>query len=257
MTLSHKRDRLLVPTILMALLALPPLAAAESAREGDFLYRVTTLRGAPGQLAALLDWQARLAASDYHAAAGEPPPVAMRHSQGDQWDLMLVSAMGDWSDYYSDTAAGKRRSAAARHADLLAERAGLVAFEEDVFAWGPPWPAVRDAHAQSGLFHIEMFEALPGKADALLEQRRMENAYLDATGQVTNMIFRRAAGSDVDVFTIGFHRSLEAFAAPAPASDEDKEAAARAAGFKDRADLSFYLRSLIAGHHDTLAGRAD
>ena len=81
----------------------------------------------------------------------------------------------------------------------------------------------------------------------------MENAYLAATGQTPNMIFRRAAGSDVDVFTIGFHESLQAFAAPAPASDEEKEAAAKAAGFKTRADISFYLRSLISGHHDTLA----
>ena len=142
-------------------------------------------------------------------------------------------------------------------AHTLYERAPFVAFEEDVFARGPAWEIVRDAHADSGLYHIEMFAALPGKADALMEQRRMENNYLAATGQTTNLIFRRAAGSDIDVFTIGFHESLETFAAPAPATDAEKEVAARAAGFKDRADLSFYLRSLISGHHDTLAGRAN
>ena len=102
-----------------------------------------------------------------------------------------------------------------------------------------------------------MFNAVPGKAGELLEQRRMENVYLNATGQQTNMIFRRAAGSDVDVFTIGFHKNLEAFAAPSDVSDEDKETAAKAAGFKGRSDLSFYLRRLISGHHDTLAVRAD
>jgi len=67
------------------------------------------------------------------------------------------------------------------------------------------------------------------------------------------MIFSRAAGSDVDVFTIGFHKNFEAFAAPGSVSDADKEAAAIAAGFKGRSDISFYLRSLISGHHDTLA----
>ena len=41
--------------------------------------------------------------------------------------------------------------------------------------------------------------------------------------------------------------------APAPVTDEEKEAAARAAGFENLADISFYLRSLISGHHDTLA----
>lgn len=102
-----------------------------------------------------------------------------------------------------------------------------------------------------------MFAAASGKEGELLEQRRMENAYLAATGQRENMIFRRAAGSDVDVFTIGFHPSLEAFTAPAPANAEEKEAASKAAGFKDRADISFYLRSLISGHHDTLATKVD
>ena len=78
-----------------------------------------------------------------------------------------------------------------------------------------------------------------------------------ATGQTENMIFRRAAGSDVDVFTIGAHDDLQAFAADSPASAEEKEAAAKAAGFKDRADISFYLRSLISSHHDTLATKVE
>ena len=102
-----------------------------------------------------------------------------------------------------------------------------------------------------------MFEAAPGKTDELFEQRRMENTYLAATGQTANMIFRRAAGSDVDIFTIGFHKSLEAFAAPGSVTDEEKEAAANAAGFKGRSDISFYLRSLISGHHDTLAVKVE
>ena len=93
--------------------------------------------------------------------------------------------------------------------------------------------------------------------DELLGQRRMENVYLRSTGQTPNMIFRRAAGSDVDVFTIGFHKNFEAFAAPASASDEEKEAAAIEAGFKDRSDLSFYLRSLMSSHHDTLAVKVE
>lgn len=102
-----------------------------------------------------------------------------------------------------------------------------------------------------------MFAAVPGKAAELLQQRRMENTYLAATQQQTNYIFRRAAGSDIDVFTIGFHKSLESFAASSDMSDEAKEAAAKAAGFKDRADLSFYLRSLMSSHHDTLAGKVE
>jgi hypothetical protein len=101
--------------------------------------------------------------------------------------------------------------------------------------------------------HRDFSRALAGRSADLLEQRRIENAYLEATGQTRNMIFQSVAGNDVDVFTIGFHKNLEAFAA----TDEERESAAKAAGFKDRADLSFYLRSLISGHHDTLAVRVD
>ena len=71
------------------------------------------------------------------------------------------------------------------------------------------------------------------------------------------MIFRRAAGSNVDVFTIGFHENLAAFAADSEATAEERDAAAKDAGFKDRADISFLLRSLITGHHDTLAVKVE
>ena len=133
----------------------------------------------------------------------------------------------------------------------------MIAFEDDHFAYGPPLSVVKTAYDDNGFFHIEMFVAAPGKADELLGQRRMENIYLRTTGQTPDMIFRRAAGSDVDAFTIGFHKSLEAFATPASASDEEKEAAAIEAGFKGRSDLSFYLRSLISSQHDTLAVKVE
>jgi hypothetical protein len=38
---------------------------------------------------------------------------------------------------------------------------------------------------------------------------------------------------------------------------EEKERQAKAAGFKGLSDLSFYLRSLISGHRDTLAVKVD
>jgi hypothetical protein len=165
--------------------------------------------------------------------------------------------MQSWTDYHSPEATKKRGTAAAGHAELIAEGQALFAFYEDHFAYGPSWSALRAAYAANRFYHIEMFKAAPGRADELLEQRRMENTYLASTGQTSNMIFRRAAGSDVDVFTIGFHRSFEAFAAPAAVTDEEKELAAKEAGFEGLADISFYLRSLISGHHDTLATKVD
>jgi hypothetical protein len=66
-----------------------------------------------------------------------------------------------------------------------------------------------------------------GETRELLDQRRMENAYLAATDQTQNMIFHRAAGSDIDVFTIGFHANLEAFAKPASVTPKEKASAVK------------------------------
>lgn len=217
---------------LILILATSFLASARAGElEGDQLYQVTTVRAAAGSLPDLLD-------SIALRRPGERPPLVMRHSQGDHWDLMLIAAID---------------SESAMDPGFLAPRSDLVAFEEDHYAYGPPWADVSAAYEANSFYHIEMFEAVAGKAEELLEQRRMENNYLSATGLNPNMIFRRAAGSDVDAFTIGFHKDMEAFAAPSDVSDEDKEAAAIDAGFKARSDISFYLRTLISGHHDTLA----
>jgi len=236
-------------TAILALLFAFPAPATAQELEGEYLYKVSTVRAATGELSNLLDWIAVLKGSEYFADAGKEPPFVMRHSQGDQWDLLIITPMESWTSYYSD--------AATKHVELLTPVKMMLAFAEDHFAYGPPLSTLTAAYGANSFFHIEMFEAAPGKADVLFEQRRMENAYLAATKQTTNMIFRRAAGSNVDVFTIGFHKSLEAFAAPGSVTDEEKESAAKAAGFKDRSDISFYLRSLISGHHDTLAVKVE
>ena len=246
-------------SVLCAAFFAPPFFAPAYAeeREGDYLYRVETIRAAPGKFEALLNWAADAKSVGYFEDAGGEFPFLMRHSQGDQWDLMVILPMESWSAYHSRSREKKRVAAREKHAALLAAQEGLIAFEEDHFAYGPPLEELAREYDENAFYHIEMFMAAPGKADALFEQRRMENAYLAATGQTTNMVFRRAAGSDVDIFTIGFHESLKAFAADARASDEEKEQAAKDAGFKDRADISFYLRSLISGHHDTLAVKVE
>ena len=241
-----------ITTILALLFVLVGSAAAQKL-EGDYLYRVTTVRAAPGALANVLEWMTQQKKSGFYDAAGGYAPFVMRHSQGDQWDLMLITPMHSWSEFYSTSAIQKREKAIAVHADLLEIGAELIAFEEDHFAYGPPLSVFKSGYDANNFFHIEMFEAVAGKTQDLLQQRRMENSYLAATEQIPNLIFRRAAGSNVDIFTIGFHPSLESFAAPGQVSDDEKELAAQNAGFKDRADISFYLRALIAAHHDTLA----
>jgi len=130
----------------------------------------------------------------------------------------------------------------------------LVDFEQSFMAWSDtPWAEVKQQAKDAGLFHIEMFSAAAGKLGALQRQRKIENAYLAATGQKENIIFDVQFGSDIDIFTIGFHESMTSFASQGPASVEAAEKAAMEAGFKSRADISFHLRELIVGHQDTLA----
>ena len=188
------------------------------------------MRAAPGKLEQLLD-----AARVYRAEA-KGNVILMRHSQGDHWDLLLLEPLGPELEAGGD------------FSELVDYELRMLAQSQSSF------PELKARAKQTSLYHIEMFYALAGRQAALVDQRERENRYLQLTGQVTNSVFVTRFGSDVDVFTIGFHDSLASFAKGPSVSDNQAEQIARQAGFKDRADLGFYLRSLLLGHHDTLAG---
>jgi len=250
--------RLILSIVVLLGTALSALAHDQNyALEGDYLYKFTTLRADTGAFEDVLDWISDIKASDYFEKSGVHPPFVMRHSQGDQWDLMMVLPMESWEAYYAVNISKKRKGAETNFVKDFKDGFAKIAFEEDHFAYGPDLESFTTAYNDNNLYHIEMFHAAAGKAEALYKQRQMENEYLSSTGQVANMIFRRAGGSDVDVFTIGFHNDFKSFAADAPATPEEKEQAAKDAGFKDRADLSFFLRSLLNSHHDTFATKVN
>ncbi len=90
-----------------------------------------------------------------------------------------------------------------------------------------------------------------------MDQRIRENAYLEATGRRANLVFVGDLGSDIDVMTIGFYKSLQDFAVPSPASPEEANEAALANGFESRNHIGFNLREFLAYHHDTLATKVE
>lgn len=241
--------------ILSALIVAIGLASAAAAQEPerDTLYMVTTLRAAPGDLAGMIEDLQTLARSDYYADAERATPWILRHSQGDHWDLMLVEPVGAYPAFFSEDRMSAAGEAGAAHAPVLMAINDRTAFREEVFAWGPAPDVLGPGFDTAGLYHVEMFRALPGRLGALIEQREMENVYLAATEQTTNWIFVSSIGSDTDVFTIGTHDSLQSFAAGSDMDPADMEQAAIDAGFESRGTIGFYLRSLIAGHNDTLA----
>lgn len=242
--------------LLLGLCLVPsPASANPASLAADTVYRTVLLRAAPGSLDALLElYRAR---RSVYTDAGLEQPVLMRHSQGDQWDLMLLFPIAGLAEYFGDDRA-VRLNAAGTAAGLSevgfqdSVRA-LAVFREEVFVSGPPLSVLRDREVDAGLFHIEMFVAVPGKYDELVTQRHMENAYYHATGRAGNLVFERLAGARWDVFTIGFYDDMQHFAADPDLPREVLEQAAIDAGFESRSTIGTYLRELMHRHNDTLA----
>lgn len=225
--------------------AAPPsaLGPERDAVADSALYRVLLVRAAPGRLLELIEVYERQIARHEVEATGRS--YLFRHSQGDQWDLMLLVPLGESTSFsVSGGVDGPGRAPGE-----------LVAWREELLARGPEVARVHDVLAGAGFFHVEMFVALAGKREALLEQRRMENDFLSAIRRPRNLIFTRAGGASWDLFTLGAYEDLQHFAEPTDATADEQERAALAAGFEGAERIGSYLRSLIAYHHDTLAVR--
>lgn len=234
----------LLPWLLAAALEAPPPP----------VYQAVMMRAAPGHLLDLVDLvKSRLPLS---RAAGEPVPVVMRHAQGDQWDLLVVTPVGTLAEWFG------------RDRDLrwhgVARRAGFdeagydrrldeyVAWQEELYVEGPPVAEFERAAAAAGYFHLEIFQAMAGKRDSLLRERLMENDFLARTGKPLNFVFKKITGGPWDSFTIGFFRDLQHYAEPTRVSPEEEDRAAKAAGFESRNHIGAYLRRFLNAHHDTI-----
>jgi hypothetical protein len=249
------------PLTVLALLTVTAAAAhpapgSAQATEGDYLYKVSMLRAAPGMWVELMDILE--AADAVHAQAGDAAPFLMRHSQGDQWDFMLLYPMGDHGEYHAaDRKALRARAwSSPESRDLAMRWEAATAYHEEWFARSVPLDEMRRRFDGMGFFHIEMFAGLPGKRRELLEQRRMENRYYRHLDRQLNLLFVRDSGPNWDAMTLGFYPDLQAYAAAgARYSEAEQEEAAQAAGFDGVNTISPYLRSLLSYHHDTLAVR--
>ncbi len=244
------------PFLLTLLLVLTGFAAKAAEPPRDTLWLTTTMRAAPGELKAMIADLRSLEDQGFYAMAGRTAPLIMRHSQGDQWDLMLLEPIGSYSAFFAAERLAAEAAATAFD-DPLAALDGRIAYRDELFAYGPSAEFVDGYTKDMKFFHIEMFDAAPGLKHKLHEQREMENRYLEDTNRRGNLIFVGDMGTNVDNFTIGAYADIVAFAKPSGASDEQTEKAAKDAGFEDGSSIGFYLRELLAAHHDTLANRVN
>jgi hypothetical protein len=234
----------------LAMLVALSLGQAATAQETRTLYRATLLQAAPGRLLELIEvCKAKGRAEE---RAGDQASLVIRHSQGDKWDLLLLTPMESYDQYYQ---AGRML---AREASGGAERAltkfsPLVAWREDVLVYGPRYDEVQKAFAAGTFFHVEMMEALPGMLSSLRREREMENVYHKELKRPENFIFVRDQGAAWDIFTIGVYRDLKHYAESVDIPIKQQEEAAKKAGFESASAIGPYLRTFIRSHHDTLA----
>ncbi|MEO6401982.1 MAG: hypothetical protein ABIP62_08220 [Vicinamibacteria bacterium] len=225
------RPRLFGILFLLAVLDIASWSIA--ADRGALLYRMTLMRAAPGRQADLVK-----AVGASAAASPGKRPLVLKHSQGDQWDLLVLTPI----------AAAGRLSLEPMEPGVSAD---LITWQEDEIVRGPDL-AMIDGFLSAGLYHVEMFHALAGKRDPLLREREMENAYLKTVGRPANAIFTREWGASWDSFTIGAYRNWKHYAERDDIAKNKALAAAKAAGFESDDAIGPYLRSLILDHHDTL-----
>jgi len=212
--------------------------ALSGTADSTHLYRILMLRAAPGELVNVLDlYKRHLPAYD---AAQQPRPFIMRHSQGDQWDLLVLYPMT--ADRVTSSDSG-----------FEAQVAPHLAWREDVFVAGPSLAAVSAALVSGEFYHIEMHVSLPGKQVDLRREREMENAFERWLGRPEDLIFTRVAGASWDIITIGTFRDIRHYAESADIPPARQDSAARAAGYASADAIGPYLRTLISSHHDTLA----
>jgi hypothetical protein len=229
-------------------------SAAPGPGEPSCLYKTTFVRAAPGKLLDLIAlYKGRMAADD---AAGDERPLWWRHTQGDQWDLMLLTPMGSYAEYYAKERLDRRSKAAGAgplsQKAFLRELAACSSWKEDVFVMGPPLDALKKAFNAAAYYHIEIFIALPGKQEELFKEREMENAYQLGIGRPETLLFVRDQGAVWDIFSLGCYRDLKHWADSGDVSKETKLEAARRAGFKDPDAIGPYMRTLIDMHRDTM-----
>jgi hypothetical protein len=243
-----------MPTLIALALA-ASIQVQRPAAASPELYRFVLIQAAPGRLLDLITlYKERLPVI---AAGGDEAPFIVRHSQGDRWDLLVIYPSRSFTEYYSAERV-RRREDAARASGVPGEAFAkkfydLVAWHEDVYVEGPPLSDFRGYVKDLGLVHLEMFQALAGKRDALIDERRMESAYNRGRSRPEALLFTHEQGAAWDVITLDGFRNWRHYAETETIPQEVNDAAAKKAGFANADAIGPYLRSLIALHHDTLA----
>jgi len=234
-------------------------STAQSALQADELYHVHFVKAAPGKINEM--------AQGYLAApAGEenaPAPIVLRHIQGDDWDLAVLTPLGK-----DETLSAAPMSA--EQQQWSNRMRGLRAQHSDTFTLGPPWaevqrkllgqtaPAAASAGTGStgtagtsgqatdkGIYTLTVYRSLPGHRDQLAAVLS-KIAALDAD---TTVALQHMEGAPWEFVMIQRHDSWSALGEDPPMDRLKSQ------GFNSADALSLELRLHLAEHRDTIARR--
>jgi len=233
------------------IIALSLILCANLALADSYVYKVVLMRAAPDRLLDLIELL-RKDINNYDSY-GLEKPYMMRHTQGDQWDLLIIWPIESMGKYFNEQKIAQRAESVSLDKAYDNIIWDYISFHEELYVDGPSLEDVKNMFENYSYYHVEMFVALAGKRRELLNERRMENVYLSGIGKRPNLIFNKTTGSKWDTFTIGFYEDIKDYASSADIDPMLKEKAARDAGFEGADYIGSYLRRFLNEHHDTLA----
>lgn len=214
-----------------ALLSAAAPSLAQSAGAGSQeLYHVHLVKAAMGKLPDLL--------SAYAAApvpAGEQKPIVLRHREGDDWDLLVLTPFGK-ADHIVTATVSPDLQALYTKFRALSER------HTDSFAAGPAWADAQKVFGSdaSGVYVVGIYRAANGHRDQMVE----------ALGKIATsgpagrtLTLHHVEGGPFDVIQITRYDTW---------NDIDAQSAGQATPMAQSLDL----RQHMAEHHDTICVRA-
>ena len=208
---------------------LAPVPSSAQTPDGQELYHAHFVKAALGKLNDLID--------AYAAApvpAGEQKPIVLRHREGDDWDLLVLTPFGK----------ADHTVTAAIPADVQALYAKFRASSErhdDSFVSGPAWSQAQKVFGTdtSGVYIVGLYRSANGHRDQMVDALNK----IAASGPVgRTLTLTHVEGGPFDVIQIAHYNAWNDIDAPA-------------AGQASPLAQSLELRQHMAEHRDTICIR--
>jgi hypothetical protein len=201
-----------------------PAAAQPASVE---LYHIHVSKAAPGKLPQLIEAYQNAPAPD----EGEPQvtPIILRHRQGGEWDLMVITPLGKEETITADPPPAPVQ-------ESNQQRGPLATWHGDTFVVGPSLETVQKALApgaasEQAVYVVTDYLSIPGHR---AELRKV----LEANGQGgESVLFTHVEGASWNFLAIARYDSWADLGAPPPAGQAQGLSA----------------REHMAVHHDTVA----